>query len=108
MVLTEKYRAVTIISLNRPDKKNAMNKEMIRALAKAMRAFDEDEQSSVGILCGVGGNFSVGPDLEEISAAMERKENILDNLTVSSQFQVYRYPLLSTKVKKAFRSLSKV
>lgn len=84
-ILTEKYRNVTIISLNRPDEKNALNKSMLRELAAAIRTFDNDPNSSAGILCGIGGNFSVGYDLNELSAAIQNNENILENITVSGQ-----------------------
>lgn len=89
-VLTEKYRGVTLISLNRPDKRNALSKSMLKALAEAVQAFDRDETSSVGILSGIGGNFSVGYDLDEISAAIDGEENILENLTVSATYTTIR------------------
>lgn len=82
-IYSEKYRAVTLISLNRPDKQNALNKSMLSGLAGAIRDFDSDPNSSVAILCGVGGNFSVGYDLDELSAAARNGEDILENITVS-------------------------
>lgn len=81
-VLIEKYRAVTIISLNRPDRKNALSKTMLNGLATAIRNFDMDATSSVGILCGIGGNFSIGYDLDELRNVVESKGNILENITV--------------------------
>lgn len=55
---------------------------MLHGLAEAIRNFDSDEKSSVGILCGVGGNFSVGYDLDELSIDIENHKNILENITV--------------------------
>lgn len=55
---------------------------MLHGLAEAIKNFDKDEMSSVGILCGVGGNFSIGYDLDELSTDMENHKNILENITV--------------------------
>lgn len=55
---------------------------MLSGLADAIRNFDSDPNSSVAVLCGVGGNFSVGYDLDELSAASRNEEDILENITV--------------------------
>lgn len=55
---------------------------MLHGLAEAIRNFDSDDKSSVGILCGVGGNFSIGYDLDELSTALETHQNILENIMV--------------------------
>lgn len=57
---------------------------MISALADAVRNFDSDPKSSVGILCGIGGNFSVGYDLDELWTSLDNNENILQNISVST------------------------
>jgi len=57
---------VTIITLNRPHRKNAINGETAQALREAWLAFDVDETQKVGILTGGDEVFCAGADLKEI------------------------------------------
>lgn len=71
-IVSEKYGPVTIISLNRPKHKNAITNVMANKLTDAILTFETDENASVAILNGVGGNFSSGLDLDEL------RENVND------------------------------
>ncbi len=51
------------ITLNRPDKRNAINNEMRKALFDALAAFDRDDEVRVTIIRGSGKCFSSGYDL---------------------------------------------
>ncbi len=65
MTVTYETRGrVAIISIVRPDVRNAVDRATARALSAAWRRFDEDEDADVGILYGAGGNFSAGADLK--------------------------------------------
>ncbi len=64
----EQNGAVTIISLNRPHARNAVDRATAAALADAFRAFDADETAAVGVLCGDHGTFCAGADLKAIAA----------------------------------------
>lgn len=62
-VVYEKYGAVAIMTLNRPQFGNAQNRHMLYALDAAfMRAVDDDEVGAI-VLCGAGRHFSSGHDL---------------------------------------------
>lgn len=65
-IVSEKYGSVTIISLNRPKHKNAITNAMASKLTDAILTFEADGTAHVGILNGVGGNFSSGHDLDEL------------------------------------------
>lgn len=79
----EKFKAVTILSINRPEKQNAMNEALLHELALQLQQFEEDSNTSVAILNGIGGNFSAGYDLNEL------KEKFLDNSnTIQSSLEV--------------------
>ena len=52
------------ITLNRPDKRNAFNAEMLVRLADAWDMIDSDPEVRVAILTGAGGHFSAGGDVE--------------------------------------------
>jgi enoyl-CoA hydratase len=58
---------VTIISLDRPEVRNAVDPEHATLLAAAFSAFDADDHASVAVLHGRGGNFSAGADLKAVA-----------------------------------------
>ncbi len=72
VVLEEKRGPALWIVLNRPEKLNAMNTEMVRSLRDAFRRVEDDEETKVVVLTGAGRAFSAGYDLaEEAEAAIE-------------------------------------
>lgn len=54
---------VAVITLNRPDKRNALNSEMIAALGHAYSTCDSDNETRVVVLTGAGTAFCAGADL---------------------------------------------
>jgi len=62
-VLTERRDRVLIITLNRPEVRNAVNAALAEGVAAALDELDSDDGLSVGILTGAGGFFSAGMDL---------------------------------------------
>jgi len=72
LVLTEKCGPVTTILINRPEARNAADRPTAEALVRAFRAFDDDPDSRVAVLAGVGGCFCAGADLKAVSEAGER------------------------------------
>ena len=66
-VLTERRGPVTIVTLNRPEKRNAVDRATAARLADAFRAFDTDDEAAVAILRGEGPSFSAGADLQAVS-----------------------------------------
>src|SRR5437763_6464178 len=68
VVLVRRDAAVTTISLNRPEVRNAVDRRTAEALADAFRDFDADEDASVAVLHGEGGTFCAGADLKAISS----------------------------------------
>ncbi|WP_326834637.1 crotonase/enoyl-CoA hydratase family protein [Amycolatopsis rhabdoformis] len=66
-VLVEKRGPVTIITIDRPERRNAVDRATAESLAEAFRAFDTDPDASVAILRGTGGTFCAGADLKAVS-----------------------------------------
>jgi len=62
-VLTERRDRVLLITLNRPEVRNAVNAALAEGVAAALDELDSDDGLSVGILTGAGGFFSAGMDL---------------------------------------------
>jgi len=67
-VITEKHGTTTIVTINRPEVRNAVNGETAAALAEAFRDFDADDDSCVAILTGAAGTFCAGADLKAVSS----------------------------------------
>jgi enoyl-CoA hydratase/carnithine racemase len=69
IVLTEDHGAIRHIVLNRPEKRNAMNQELLKALAAALRDAAADPAVHCVLLRGEGPVFSAGVDLNELMAS---------------------------------------
>jgi enoyl-CoA hydratase len=67
-VLTERRERVFIITLNRPDQRNAINADVARGVSEALEELDGDASLSVGIVTGAGGYFCAGMDLKAFAA----------------------------------------
>ena len=59
---------VTIVTIDRPAARNAVNPPTAAALAEAFRRFDADASQHVAILTGAGGTFCAGYDLKQTAA----------------------------------------
>jgi enoyl-CoA hydratase len=62
-VLTERLGNVLLITLNRPEVRNAVNAALAAGVAGALEELDGDDTLSVGVLTGAGGFFCAGMDL---------------------------------------------
>jgi len=59
--------AVVIITIDRPEVRNAVDGPTASALADAFRAFEADPTASVAVLTGAGGAFCAGADLKAVA-----------------------------------------
>ena len=67
-VRVARHGAVTVVTLDRPEVRNAVDGEHAQALHDAFAAFDADQEASVAILHGAGGTFCAGADLKAVAA----------------------------------------
>lgn len=67
-VMVDRDGPVTLVGINRPEVRNAVDRLTAEALAEAFRAFDADPQAAVAVLYGVGDTFSAGADLKAVAA----------------------------------------
>ena len=72
-VLVTREGAVLIVTINRPESRNAIDRETSLALAEAMDQLDNDPALSLAILTGARGHFCAGMDLKAFVAG-ERVE----------------------------------
>ena len=63
-VLVERRGRALIITINRPEARNAMNLAVAQGVAEAVDELDNSPELSVAVITGAGGNFSAGMDLK--------------------------------------------
>jgi enoyl-CoA hydratase len=63
-VLVEHADRISIITINRPHARNAINHAVSVAMSEALEELDERDDLTVGIITGAGGTFSSGMDLK--------------------------------------------
>src|ERR1700754_624283 len=63
-LLTERRDRVLLITLNRPDARNAVNLAMAEAMDAALTELDSSDELSLGVITGEGKGFSSGMDLK--------------------------------------------
>lgn len=69
---------VARVTMNRPERRNALNRGMVKGLKRALGAADGDGRVAAAVLAGAGPDFCAGADLAEIREAVE--EGITANL----------------------------
>jgi enoyl-CoA hydratase len=67
-VLVERNGPVTIVTIDRPERRNAVDFETSLALREAFDAFEADPAAEVAVLTGAGGHFCAGFDLKAFAA----------------------------------------
>jgi enoyl-CoA hydratase/carnithine racemase len=72
-LLTEDKGAVRIITLNRPEKRNALDTALTRDLLETLRTTDADESVRCVVLTGAGPGFCAGADLSEFKGLKDPK-----------------------------------
>lgn len=94
VLLIEDRGEVRILTLNRPEKRNALNSELTQSLLDALRTADADESVGCIVLTGAGPGFCAGADLSEFKdlqqavAAENRAELTMQLHLAFSQMRV--------------------
>ncbi|MGH9808625.1 MAG: enoyl-CoA hydratase/isomerase family protein [Terriglobia bacterium] len=77
-LLVETRGAVRILTMNRPEKRNALNTELTRSLLDALRAADVDDAVACVVLTGAGQGFCAGADLSEFKDLVPEKQHLVE------------------------------
>src|SRR3974390_1775387 len=67
MVLQSLDKGLLTITMNRPDRRNALNADMVKGLVAAARRAAEDQEVRAVLFKGAGGNFCVGGDVKSMA-----------------------------------------
>jgi len=76
IVVTELRDGIAWVTVNRPEKLNALSSEVVITMTETLRTLEADEAVRVVVIQGAGQNFSVGYDItEEVEAGIARPED---------------------------------
>lgn len=78
VITYEVKNAAAHVTLNRPDKRNALNEAVISELKQALRAAEADAEVKAVVLRGAGKDFCAGADLAQLQRVAQA--TVLDNL----------------------------
>lgn len=94
-VIYEKQDRITYISLNRPDKRNALSPELIQELRRAFQMAQSDDTTKVVVVKAEGEVFCAGADLVYLQQLQKNsfEENLADSSHLKELFwQIYSFP----------------
>ncbi len=91
-VLSEVRDAVASLTLNRPDKRNALNDELVADLKLALKSADNDDRVRCIVLRGAGADFCSGADLSALQKVSKASvaENLGDAQSLADLFLLMR------------------
>jgi enoyl-CoA hydratase len=72
VLLVERKNRIAILTVNRPERRNAFNLEVAEKIYAAFKQFDADDTLDVAVLTGAGGNFCAGADLHALAQGEKR------------------------------------
>lgn len=87
------HDGVVTLTLNRPDKRNALNGELVTELSNMLRSLEDRDEARVIVIRGAGRDFCAGADLAELEriAEMGHEESVADAQRLGSLFELMRY-----------------
>ncbi len=68
-VLVERRGEITVVTINRPERRNAVDAETATLLRTAFEEFEGDDQARVAVMTGAGDTFCAGYDLHSVAAS---------------------------------------
>src|SRR5688572_27964063 len=94
-IRTEKQGHVLVLTLNRPEVRNAMNAAMYEECTRALDVADADQDVRCVILTGAGSCFSSGRDMKERNANLQSAVDYLETTLFSREGPAYFYSYLT-------------
>src|SRR6266571_6238791 len=81
LVLTTSTDGITTVTLNRPEKRNALSIDLRRALADAFDRAGADPEVAVVVVTGAGTAFCAGMDRSQFGGDLTHREELYDSST---------------------------
>ncbi len=98
MIEVNVQNRIAIILLNRPEKRNALNSEMVESLHKALLVLKDNDECKVVIIRGKGESFCAGADLGYLQQlqANSFEQNLADSTQLMLMFsELYHFPKIT-------------
>src|SRR6201985_571670 len=101
MVLQNLDNGLLTITMNRPDRRNALSPDMTRGLVDTARRAAEDQEVRAVLLKGAGGTFCVGGDVKSMAAGRapmsfeEKQVNLRKGMEVSRILHQMQQPVVA-------------
>jgi methylglutaconyl-CoA hydratase len=95
IILSEITDSIGTITLNRPEKKNALNDEMVSSLFQLLQSWEDNHYLKLIILKGSGHAFCAGADLGYLQQLQKNsfEENLTDSTNLMELFKlIHRFP----------------
>ncbi|MBZ9603289.1 enoyl-CoA hydratase/isomerase family protein [Phyllobacterium chamaecytisi] len=77
-VVRERTKAIEVLALNRPERRNALGEDLLEDLESAIENAAADRAVNVIVLAGNGPGFSAGADLKDYAARTSQERAVLD------------------------------
>lgn len=77
-LLSERHGGVLVLTMNRPERRNAFTRPMLHAMAEALSAASDDPEVRVVILTGAGGAFCAGGDVKAMNEGQNRDRSFYE------------------------------
>jgi enoyl-CoA hydratase/carnithine racemase len=94
-VRAERRDAVGIVTLDRPEKRNALSPEVMEELASAIEAFDDDPQVNCIVIAGSDEVFAAGADIKAMSERSFQDVIVASTLAYWKRIAATRTPLIA-------------
>jgi len=101
LLLVEDRGAVRILTMNRPEKRNALNTALTRALLDGLRAADVAGSVAAVVLTGAGQGFCAGADLSEFKDLTPERQHLVDERAELSMQLHLAFPKMAKPVVTA-------
>ena len=83
VLLVDDSDGITEITLNRPEKRNALNQELQQAIVTALQRFDADDRARIAILTGADPAFCAGMDLSDLAWSDRERNERAENFAAA-------------------------
>lgn len=94
VIITEKNNGIAILTLNRPDSMNALNRALREALTESFKTLGSDNEIRVIILTGAGRAFCAGMDLKEAAEGNADEAAFSGEADVTAAMAAFNGPII--------------
>ncbi len=95
MILTETRGKVGLVTLNRPEVRNALNRQLLHELMDALESFDNDDTVGAMVVTGNEKAFAAGADIKEMAENSVAQMKKSDFISTFSRIMTIRKPVIA-------------